>query len=205
MPSLCLIPDKVRVYECREFQIPCGARRLGHIMVSGAAFKCWDILFCCRPVHPVTFGFPKRWTEETPSAPAISPEIHSENIRSIRPAEHVSMTFWLNALHSNRIWQIPFPKDNTSSANQEILRILWKLEVHYHVHNSHRTPVYIVTFVSVTAISILSCNLLLDLGLQRGLFPSHLPTKTVSLFFFFHSCIVHLDDFKVSYLPTDAQ
>ena len=47
--------------------------------------------FCCRPVHPVTFGFPKHSTEETPSEPAMSPEIRSENTPSIRPAEHVSM------------------------------------------------------------------------------------------------------------------
>lgn len=118
----------------------------------------------------------------------MSPEIRSENIRNIRPAEHVSTTFRTECTPTNRKWQIPFPKGNTSSANQEILCILWKLNVHCHIHNSHSTPVYILTSVPVTAILILSCNLRLDLGHQGGLFPSHFPTKTLSVFFPSRTC-----------------
>jgi len=112
--SACLpcasILTKSKSLNARNVRFPVGSRHLRQIMLSSADVNCWETFsFCCRPVHLVTFGFPKLWTEETPSVPATSPEIRSENIRSIRPAEHVSKIFRTKCTPNNLLWQIPTP------------------------------------------------------------------------------------------------
>ena len=81
--------------------------------------------------------------------------------------------------------QSPSWKANRISANQEIPRILWNPNVHYHIHKCpppvpilcHLDPVHTPTSYFWRSILILSSHL--RLGLPSGLFPSGLLTKTL--------------------------
>ena len=81
--------------------------------------------------------------------------------------------------------QSPSWEADRCSASQEILRILWEPKVHYRAYKcpppvpilSQINPVHAPHASSWRSISILSSHLLL--GLQSGLVPSGLPTKTL--------------------------
>ena len=82
-------------------------------------------------------------------------------------------------MEQSRFW-----KANRSSASQEISRILWKPEVHYHIHKrlppvpilSQINPVRAPHPTSWRSIVILSLHL--RLGLPNCLFSSYFPSKT---------------------------
>jgi hypothetical protein len=79
--------------------------------------------------------------------------------------------------------QSPSWEANSFSASQEIPRILWNPEVHYHIHKnpppvpilSQLNPVHAPRPSSWRSILILSSHL--RLGLPSGRLPSGLPTK----------------------------
>jgi hypothetical protein len=76
--------------------------------------------------------------------------------------------------------QSPSREANSFSASQEIPRILWNSEVHYHVHNG---PPSVPTLSQLDLVHNLTSLLILfsdlRLGLPSGLFPSGFPTKTL--------------------------
>jgi hypothetical protein len=79
--------------------------------------------------------------------------------------------------------QRPSEEANSSSASQEIPRILRKPGVHYRIHKSTppvpiqaRSTVHVPHPTSLISILILSSHL--RLGIPSGLFPSGFPTKT---------------------------
>jgi hypothetical protein len=81
---------------------------------------------------------------------------------------------------------------NSSSASQEILRILWNPKVYYRIHNSRPTvfilsqmdPVHAPSSTSWMWILILSSHL--RLGLRSGLLTSSFATKTL------HAHLAHI-------------
>ena len=79
----------------------------------------------------------------------------------------------------------PSQEANWFAASQEITRILWNLNVHYHIHKcpplvpilSKLDPVHIPTSYFLKIHLNMSSHL--RLGLPSGLFPSAFPTKTL--------------------------
>jgi hypothetical protein len=92
------------------------------------------------------------------------------------------ITYWL-LTHSTK--QSPSWEANRPTASQEIRRILWNPQVHYHIHKcpppvpimSHIYPVQAPHPTSWRYILILPSHL--RLSLPSGLFPSGFPTKTL--------------------------
>ena len=109
-------------------------------------------------------------------------------IRPSPPLCVISPTPWNGAL---------LEKANSSSARQEILRILWNPKVHCRIHKSP-PPVLILSQVNplhaphlISWRSILISSSHLGLGLPSGLFPSGLPHQTMCLSLSSATCVPH--------------
>jgi len=93
-------------------------------------------------------------------------------------------TYLLTYLLTYSVEQSSSRKANTSSASQEIPRILWNSKVHYRIHMgplsvlvlSHINPVHTPTPIP-GSFSILSSHL--RLGLPSGFFSSDFSSKTL--------------------------
>ena len=92
---------------------------------------------------------------------------------------------------------------NSSSACQEIPRVLWLINVHHRVHNSspifpvlsHINPV--LTLYHIARRSILTLPSHLHLDLPSGLIPSGLPTKPLYTTLLCH--VTRLSDNEIGY------
>ena len=93
------------------------------------------------------------------------------------------LTYLFTYLLTYSVEQSPSGEADRFSASQETPRILWNLNVHYHIYKwpppilSHINPVHAPHPACWRSILLLSSHL--HFSLPSGLFPSNFPTKTL--------------------------